>query len=116
VQITLSWDAFVDLDLHVIEPSGEEIAYNHKASATGGQLDRDRLCSNTQAGGPENVYWGASGAPSGTYQIDVVCYSLCNLGSGSIPFRLRTIVDGAVRTHTGAVVLGERTTVTSFTR
>jgi uncharacterized protein YfaP (DUF2135 family) len=36
VQVTVTWDADSDLDLHVVEPSGEEIFYGHPVSATGG--------------------------------------------------------------------------------
>ena len=41
VQISVSWDAPSDVDLHVVEPSGEELYYGHSTSATGGQLDVD---------------------------------------------------------------------------
>lgn len=115
VQVTLSWDDAVDLDLHVIEPSGEEIYYLHSVSTTGGRLDRDRTCSYTSKS-PENIFWGSTGAPQGTYTVNVHLYSLCNLGGGSIPFRLRTVVDGVARTFSGSVISGETKTVTTFNR
>src|SRR5207237_4273195 len=39
VQVSVSWDAPSDVDLHVVDPSGEEIFYGNPASASGGQLD-----------------------------------------------------------------------------
>jgi Ca-activated chloride channel family protein len=50
VRITMSWDAdATDMDLHVIEPSGEEAFYGHKLTAIGGLVSRDF----TQGYGPE---------------------------------------------------------------
>ena len=115
VQITLSWDPAVDLDLHVVEPSGEEINYRNKTSATGGQLDRDRVCSTTTRG-PENIFWAGSAAPRGSYAVKVHLFSSCSLGSQSIPFRLRTVVDGVATTFNGSIQNGETKTVTSFSR
>ena len=41
VQVTLSWDTDSDVDLHVVDPSGEEIFYGNRESASGGMLDLD---------------------------------------------------------------------------
>lgn len=50
VRILLSWDADnTDIDLHVIEPSGEEAFYGHQLTAIGGRVSRDF----TQGYGPE---------------------------------------------------------------
>ncbi len=67
VKITLSFDRVHDLDLHVIEPNGEEVSYLNDASATGGKLDLD-TGANCQAGGAmsENIFWPPGGrAPGG---------------------------------------------------
>jgi uncharacterized protein YfaP (DUF2135 family) len=37
----IAWSNVNDLDLHVIEPSGEETSFSHRKSATGGELDVD---------------------------------------------------------------------------
>jgi hypothetical protein len=53
-QFTLIWNTEnVDIDLHVIEPRGDEIYFGHKNGAQGGELDVD----NTWGYGPENIYW-----------------------------------------------------------
>ena len=77
MQVTLTWDNDADLDLHVVEPSGEEIWYEHTESATGGFLDVD----DVDGEGPENVFWFV-GAPSGRYVVRVVHFS------GSAPGQL----------------------------
>ena len=41
LQVNLSWDQENDVDLHLIDPTGEEIYYANPVSASGGQLDVD---------------------------------------------------------------------------
>jgi len=55
----LGWDTDkTDVDLHVTEPSGEEIYYGHKRGKTGSHLSRDF----TQGYGPEVYLLKGSGA------------------------------------------------------
>ena len=70
VQITLTWDNGADLDLHVIDPNGEEIYFYHPYSASGGILDVD----DTNGYGPENIFWPQGEAPEGTYRVSVHHY------------------------------------------
>jgi hypothetical protein len=58
----LTWSTPSDLDLHVIEPSGNEINFINTNSPTGGFLDRDRVCE----AGTETIAWSGT-APRGTY-------------------------------------------------
>lgn len=53
LQITLEWTENIDLDLQVIEPNGEFIAYNDPVSSSGGQLDMDVICN----AGTETISW-----------------------------------------------------------
>lgn len=82
VQISLSWNSAADVDLHVVDPSGEEIWYGSRESASGGMLDLD---SNAGCGsdGPrnENITWPVHGAPSGTYHVLVDYWSACDATS-----------------------------------
>lgn len=64
VRIVMTWDAdMTDMDLHVLEPTGEEAFYSHNRTTIGGAVSRDF----TQGYGPE-VYTLRK-ALHGTYQV-----------------------------------------------
>ena len=77
IQISLSWNNFNDLDLHCIDPTGEEIWFSHpRSTRTGGELDVDQNAHPPYTTTPvENIYWPAGGAPPGLYKIFVVYYA-----------------------------------------
>ena len=70
IQITLTWNNTADLDLHVVDPLGEEIYWSDSYSSSGGYLDYD----NISGYGPENVFWEEDQAPSGVYDVYVHHY------------------------------------------
>jgi hypothetical protein len=78
VQVSVSWDAETDVDLHVVDPSGEEIYYGHTSSASGGMLDLDSNagCSIDHVKN-ENITW--STAPSGMYTVRLDYFDECTL-------------------------------------
>jgi len=64
LRVSMAWDTDdTDQDLHVIEPNGEEVFYQHKLSKQGGAIGRDF----TQGYGPEE-YMVIHGR-KGTYKI-----------------------------------------------
>lgn len=80
VQISVAWTDTADVDLHVIDPSGERIFYGHKESASGGTLDLDSnaACARDNISN-ENVVWPANGAPAGEYIVVLDYWSDCNV-------------------------------------
>lgn len=118
VKITLSFDRLYDLDLHVVEPNGEEISYENDSSATGGQLDLDSgaHCMPSPANS-ENIFWPREGAPEGAYHVTVVNYEQCS--PGEIAFSVRVAHDNIVDTFKGSfadATVGSVFEVTTFTR
>jgi hypothetical protein len=101
LQISLSWNNPSDQDLHVIDPSNEEIYYAHNLSASGGILDRDDI----DGYGPENIYW-LNNAPDGIYKVKVDDYSVVSGGTTcyvtiSAPNKTKSFT---VRTQSGSMV------------
>src|SRR5690606_29130847 len=69
VQVTVSWDVDSDVDLHVVEPTGEEIYYGNVDSDAGGMLDLDSNANCTIDGKRnENIVWKEA-APTGVYTV-----------------------------------------------
>ncbi len=78
VQVTLSWDADSDVDLHVVDPSGEEIFYAHRRSASGGTLDLDSNAGcDIDHVRNENITWPVGRAPRGRYTVRVDYWDSC---------------------------------------
>lgn len=75
VQISLLWNNWNDLDLHVITPSGEHIFHDNRKSACGGELDLDMNFKPTSKKPVENVVWTKT-PPSGTYRVGVRHYKI----------------------------------------
>jgi Uncharacterized protein conserved in bacteria len=75
LRITLAWETDAnDVDLHVVDPHGEECYYQHTSTASGLELHEDI----TQGLGPEVVR--AETLVKGTYHIGVNYYSAGPMG------------------------------------
>jgi hypothetical protein len=106
VQATLRWNNLNDLDLHVLDPDGNEIYFSQPSSPTGGLLDVDSNagCSEPSTARPvENIYWPTGAAPHGDYQVSVVFYRRCDPDSDSSAFSVTLLVDGVSQTFSGEV-------------
>lgn len=69
IRIVMSWDAdATDIDLHVVEPGGEEAFFSHNRTTRGGLVSRDV----TDGYGPEEYLIHA--APQGVYTIKAKYY------------------------------------------
>jgi len=79
VQITLAWDNWNDLDLHVITPSGEHIYHDHRKSDCGGELDVDMNFKPTSKTPVESIVWTDT-PPPGVYRIGIRHYKIHKKG------------------------------------
>lgn len=87
--------SIVDLDVHVMEPSNEEIYYGHTLSKlTGGQLDVDMIRPRTV--GVENIFWNdMSRLKDGVYYFFVRNYD----GGNTTGVKAEIAIDGNVFTY-----------------
>lgn len=122
VQVTLSWDTDSDTDLHVIDPSGEEIFYAHRRSASGGELDLDSnaACALDHKRN-ENITWPVGRGPAGHYIVRVDYWDAC--GVSRTNYTVRVISGGSGQVVSGSFTGsgdqgggGSGTTVATFDR
>lgn len=101
IQISLSWNNYNDLDLHVIPPSEERISFSHRRSKCGGTLDVDMNANGRQSDEPvENVFWSMKAAPSGTFVVYVHFFAQHD-DEAETPFELHVLVDGVKTSYKG---------------
>lgn len=124
IQISVAWDDTSDVDLHVIDPSGEEISFSHRTSASGGKLDLDgnAACSRNNVGNTatfvsnENVVWPSGMAPTGDYRVILDYWSACgNPSTDYVVTVQRTGANPQIFTGTFVGTAAPSDTVTTFT-
>ena len=99
----LTWTTASDLDLRVVEPSGNEVSWENPSSATGGSLDRDLVC----APGVETISWPGT-PPRGTYTFFADFSQACGAAT-TVTFTI-TVSQGnsVVATRTGSFTEGSQ--------
>ena len=116
VQISLAWDDYNDLDMHVFCPSGERIYFNNRKSACGGELDVDMNVRPKSKTPIENVVW-TDEAPDGEYKIGVHFYRhhRKRRTKKTCQFRLRVVTYGQAKEYSGELTHGDpMSMITSF--
>lgn len=106
IQISLMWNNYNDLDLHVICPHGEEIYFGHKKSGCcQGELDVDMNVSPESVEPVENIYWPKGRAPEGHYEVMVNHFNNHGLDGCQDPtsFKVGVSISGIVQEFTGRI-------------
>jgi hypothetical protein len=99
VQVSISWDADSDVDLHVEDPNGDEVYWDNLAVDSGGELDLDSNADcELDHKRNENITWNK--APAGTYVVRVDYYRSCDIAKTNWVVTVR--VNGQpTKTYTG---------------
>jgi hypothetical protein len=99
VQVTVSWDGDSDVDLHVVDPNGDEVFYNNSPVPSGGNLDLDSNADcDIDHRRNENITWAR--APAGRYTVRVDLYKSCGVASTHYVVTVQ-VVGQPTRTFTG---------------
>ncbi len=100
LQFTLTWSQPVDLDLHVMTPTGRTIYFANRSDDTGGSLDLDSNagCSIDNINN-ENITWSGE-APTGEYTIEPVLFASCGVAT-AIPYVVTVNDNGEIDTYRG---------------
>jgi hypothetical protein len=102
VQVSVSWNVDSDVDLHVVDPDGEEIYFGNPESASGGQLDLDSNPDcDIDGKRNENITWKET-APPGTYTVRVALYDACGVSPSEYVVTIR-VAGEPTRTFTGTL-------------
>jgi hypothetical protein len=101
VVIALIWWNRTDLDLHVIDPAGEEIWYGHRKSQLGGELDVDMNVNGESDTPVEHVYFPEGGAPGGHYKVFAVCYT--DRSAEPNAYKVGVQANGQTREYQGSI-------------
>ncbi|MCA9911810.1 MAG: pre-peptidase C-terminal domain-containing protein, partial [Anaerolineae bacterium] len=96
MEVRLSWNAAVDLNLEVRDPLGNTLYFDSRTSATGGEFgfDVNGLCEVLTENPVETATWPAGFLPTGSYEILVFYRQDCEGISQSVEFTLDVTVDG----------------------
>ncbi|MBN1423087.1 hypothetical protein JXA88_00895 [Candidatus Fermentibacteria bacterium] len=106
VQVSLSFRPSQDVDLYLVEPTGEEIYYANPVSASGGVLDLDSnaACQQDHVNN-ENITYDTGTPPSGEYVVRVNYWMSCD--GGGADFRVVVAVRGEVQMYSGSFEASE---------
>ncbi|GAB4460933.1 MAG: hypothetical protein Kow00120_28400 [Anaerolineae bacterium] len=118
VQITLTWNNTANLDLHIVDPVGNEIYSTKPIAPNGGRLERDanNPCTVATSNPIENIYWPIGTAPSGQYGVSVHYFSPC-FGEGPATYTITVRNNNqVVTTQTGVINVGQFIDVLTFVR
>ena len=87
IQVSVSWNDTSDVDLHVVDPDGDEVYFGQTTVLSGGRLDIDSNAGCTDdrdathpAGfhkNNENIVWPIGSAIPGVYKVVLDYYSAC---------------------------------------
>jgi hypothetical protein len=112
VQVSVAWTGGEDIDLHVVDPSGERVYYGNKQAASGGSLDLDsNPACNLDNKNNENIVWPTNGAPAGEYLVQVVQFDDCGVARSDwvVTIQMR---GQPPRTYSGSFVGGSNAPAT----
>ena len=101
IRVVLLWEAPVDLDLYVTDPTMETVYFANRKAASGGVLEKDATCETAPR--REIATWEK--APSGRYRVSLDFIDRCGQDPREVGYRLLVDTGGRRQEKTGTVQL-----------
>ena len=97
IEVRLTWTGAADLDLEVRDPIGQTLFWNSRTTENGGGFgfDANGLCEIISERPEETATWQPGFLPTGSYEIIVYYEQACDALTGTVPFQVDVIIDGA---------------------
>jgi hypothetical protein len=94
LHVSLAWDAPVDLDLYVTDPSWETVYFANTPSRAGGRLERDTRCDTLKLAPPQIESVRFALPEPGHYRVGVDFIDDCGKGVDRASFRIVVDLEG----------------------
>ncbi len=97
IDVRLNWNGAADLNLEVRDPTGQALHWNSRATTNGGAFgfDANGLCEVISGAPEESAIWQPGFLSTGSYEVIVYYEQACDALTGTVPFQLEVMVDGA---------------------
>ena len=97
IEARLNWRGAADLNLEVRDPTGQALHWNSRTTNNGGVFgfDANGLCEVISGSPEESAIWQPGFLSTGSYEVIVYYEQACDTLTGTVPFQLEVIVDGA---------------------
>ena len=97
IDVRLNWNGAADLNLEVRDPTGQALHWNSRATTNGGVFgfDANGLCQVISGAPEESAIWQPGFLSTGSYEVIVYYEQACDTLTGTVPFQLEVMVDGA---------------------
>jgi len=117
IQVSLLWNATVDMNLEVRDPVGGTVFWDSPTSLSGAEFvtaNANGACETFTADAPtEAAEWAPGNIPAGSYEILVFYNQDCE-SNGAVPFTLTIAVDGEELGPVEGTMLNGQVFITSF--
>ena len=116
LRINLQWYSKTDLDLHVIDPCGNEIFFSRRKASCGGgsgnlDLDANAIIGTTTRP-QENIYWLKP--KTGTYTVKVVCFKYREKTTTTLSFNVSIVDKHGRKDYGGKISKNQTVEVTRY--
>lgn len=117
VEVSLTWNATVDMNLEVRDPVGGTVFWDTPNTDSGGFFDgfnANGACETFTADSPtETIRWSPGAVPTGSYEILVFYVQDC-AANGAVPFTVTVTVDGQTFEEIPGTTLPGQVFIASF--